>query len=892
MPMSYSFILTAHTACIAKPVLPKSQTSVFSTRFGHVLFAILFLASSAMLCYAQTDTAALADREIVRRQENSILASKLVIKGDQAAREESWELAYVSYLEALEMTSNAGERAPVLQKFSSAALSYARWLVDNGRYGEAEKAAKTVLLPQFNPTYTPAVNFLSELEQGQSTFNRTVTPQFAANREEVAKLLVEADGFFGTGRFDLAMKRYEQVLGIDRYNSAARMGMERVNLQKSNYYKEAYNETRSRMLWQVTRAWERPVRKFETRDTASGADSRNLSGASTEAITAKLNRIIIPRIDLRDTTVREAVEFLKQRSRELDTTTTDPAERKGVNIVLKLSSLQPAITASDIPADSAILGAEIAAPVVTAESPITLSLSNVPLVEALRYLTELAGLKYKVEPFAVSIVPITENTDELVTKEYRVPPGFIPSDSGVADTNPVAGRSLELGDARLKGRTNALEYLKTQGVLFPTGAFAQYVPAGSKLIVRNTLNAIDLIDILVSAALGVQPTQVEIESKFLEITQNNLKELGFNWLLGPLSIGGGMFGSGGTQGFGTDLQPRGPDSSAFPFNVGGTPVGADPVTGGIRSGTGLGPNAAVTANGLDALLNPALALGQAPAIFGLSGVFTNPQFQVVIRALNQKKGVDLMSAPKVVTKSGNKAVIKVVRNFPYPTEFAPPEPPPVSTGAGSAGVVAVPTGALISGGLVTPTTPTAFETRDVGVTLEVEPVVGPDNYTIDLNLAPEVVEFEGFINYGSPILSARFLSPAQGGLPGLGTIQQTIITPNVINQPIFSTRKVTTSVSIWDGQTVALGGLIREDVQKVQDKVPILGDIPLAGRLFRSDVDQKIKRNLIIFVTARLMDAAGLPIRRDDEQEEIVEVLGLPEELPPPAFETVRSLGK
>ena len=112
-----------------------------------------------------------------------------------------------------------------------------------------------------------------------------------------------------------------------------------------------------------------------------------------------------------------------------------------------------------------------------------------------------------------------------------------------------------------------------------------------------------------------------------------------------------------------------------------------------------------------------------------------------------------------------------------------------------------------------------------------------------------------------------------------------------MNQPIFSVRKVTTSVSIWDGQTVALGGLIREDVQKVNDKVPILGDIPLAGRLFRSDVDQKIKKNLIIFVTARLMDAQGQPLIQTDEAEEIVDPLGLPEDLPGPRVDT-RSLGK
>src|SRR5207249_46291 len=144
---------------------------------------------------------------------------------------------------------------------------------------------------------------------------------------------------------------------------------------------------------------------------------------------------------------------------------------------------------------------------------------------------------------------------------------------------------------------------------------------------------------------------------------------------------------------------------------------------------------------------------------------------------------------------------------------------------------------------VTPTTPTAFETRNTGVTLEVEPTVGPDGYTIDLNLVPQVVEFEGFINYGSPI---RTINPASLGLAGAaaqalaGTASSVVLTDNVINQPIFSTRKVTTSVTIWDGQTVVIGGLMREDVQKVEDKVPLFGDIPLLGRFFRSNVDQHL----------------------------------------------------
>jgi len=100
---------------------------------------------------------------------------------------------------------------------------------------------------------------------------------------------------------------------------------------------------------------------------------------------------------------------------------------------------------------------------------------------------------------------------------------------------------------------------------------------------------------------------------------------------------------------------------------------------------------------------------------------------------------------------------------------------------------------------VTPTTPTAFETRNTGVTLEVEPVIGPDGYTIDLNLVPQVVEFEGFINYGSPITSSttNFIT---------GLSSTFVVTPKHHQPADLSTRKVTTSVSVYDGSTVVLGG--------------------------------------------------------------------------------------
>src|SRR5207245_6463407 len=156
----------------------------------------------------------------------------------------------------------------------------------------------------------------------------------------------------------------------------------------------------------------------------------------------------------------------------------------------------------------------------------------------------------------------------------------------------------------------------------------------------------------------------------------------------------------------------------------GTSIPGDGTSGGgVTSGNRSG-GAAVSANALDALLFPSLgSTAVAPGIFGLAGVFTNPQFQVVLRGLSQQKGVDLLSAPKVTTKSGQRAVIEIVREFRYPVTFTPPQIPTLSTTTTTTVIVGqnpvVPV-------VAAPTTPQMFETRNTGVTLEVEPVVGPD----------------------------------------------------------------------------------------------------------------------------------------------------------------------
>jgi len=84
-------------------------------------------------------------------------------------------------------------------------------------------------------------------------------------------------------------------------------------------------------------------------------------------------------------------------------------------------------------------------------------------------------------------------------------------------------------------------------------------------------------------------------------------------------------------------------------------------------------------------------------------------------------------------------------------------------------------------------------------------------------------------------------------------------------QPFFHVRSVQTQLSVYNGATVVMGGLITEDRKTMEDKIPFLGDLPFLGRLFRSRSEQSIKRNLLVFVTARLVDPAGRVVRTGGE---------------------------
>jgi general secretion pathway protein D len=118
-----------------------------------------------------------------------------------------------------------------------------------------------------------------------------------------------------------------------------------------------------------------------------------------------------------------------------------------------------------------------------------------------------------------------------------------------------------------------------------------------------------------------------------------------------------------------------------------------------------------------------------------------------------------------------------------------------------------------------------------------------------LELNPRVTEFEGFVEYGGSSVAIS------GGT--------TVTLPSGFYQPIFSTREINTRVTVWDGATLVMGGLTREEVRRVDDKVPVLGDIPYIGRAFRSKGEASQKRNLLVFVTANLVSPGGSLKKQD-----------------------------
>ncbi len=619
-----------------------------------------------------------------------------------------------------------------------------------------------------------------------------ISPDYVSLMEEIEGLELRGRSQFFAGDIDGAEATFKQIETLDPNSSMAKSFLVRISGERRSMAYLNKLKTREQLLEEVSSAWQRPGIYEERPDI-------NPTVMGPAPLMQKLNSIVIPNVNFTEVSLSRVVNTLSAISEEFDN--TDIGAR-GVNLVL----LDP-----------------------DRQNPtVNITLRNLSLKRILDFISDSVGFQYEIQPDAIVLRPGGERRN-LSTEVFPVSRSTVIRMTGVTDStlagasyaddpfaegtsSPAAGASSDAVTIR--------NFLQQAGVDFTGVEGSTMAYDGSAMIVTQSTRNLERIRNILNRYTDVK--QVEIEAKFLEVQEGAIEELGFDW---AVDTGSGA----GAEKYNSSLRSLADTTS--PTNVGSSIL--------IRDSSG--------ADTISEFLSPPGLPGSIPLGVGsvpftnVMGSIGNANIDVTIRALSQKSGSDLLSAPKVTVLSGNQAQLSVAEEFRYPTRYSDTE----SNVGSSSGSIS---GGGAAGVTITPGTPEDFETRNVGVELSVTPIVEEDDYSITLEMNPRVTEFEGFVEYGGPSIAIS------GGT--------TVKAPSGFYQPIFSVREVSTKVTIWDGATVVMGGLTREEVVTVEDKVPLFGDIPLLGRFFRSEGETSSKRNLLIFVTAHLVSPGGSPKRQ------------------------------
>ena len=344
---------------------------------------------------------------------------------------------------------------------------------------------------------------------------------------------------------------------------------------------------------------------------------------------------------------------------------------------------------------------------------------------------------------------------------------------------------------------------------FPKGASAMYQPNMEKIFVRNTVENLtiieEILDAMDVAKISEDVEQVEIETKFVEVAEGALEELGFEWrLLNDYNeLDGGDITIPGNQYLFDDALRTVP--FAQPKSLGAGTAAAGGAWSAFRFEDTFNTKAATMT---------------------LENRGSTP-LDIVISALDQTTGADVLSAPRIVTKSGEEAVIRVGEKHLFPEVYEP----------------------SASGGNIVHVKYEDWEEKLLGVELTVTPQVDGDQ--IEMELAPKITELQGWQTYD--IADANSAYTWYQYRIGLKFEHDAI----QAKLPVFRVRNVETEITIADGATIGMGGLINAKVEAFEDKVPVLGSLPLVGRLFRSEGERAVKRNLMMFVTSKKVEATG-----------------------------------
>lgn len=514
--------------------------------------------------------------------------------------------------------------------------------------------------------------------------------------------------------------------------------------------------THESFLNNVEKTWQIP--KADEQNTKKTLTQSNKTSIGKSSLKDQLSRIIIPKLNLSQLPLSKALTFLTDLSNIYN------LEGKGTNFIL-------------IDPDHK-------------DPNIDLNIQSLSLEKILYYISEMTQFSFQIEEDVIVFRDNTKRTLNLRTQVFPVTRGSVLQILNYAQAPLKEKESFQSDENLLK------DFLTKIGISWSEEGTG-FAYDGCRIVVTHYPDILQRIQVLLQQYKPLP--QVAIETKFLDIQQGVLEELGLRWnsgknnnvnvdttsILRPLSqLEISKWSNDNT----TSSMPKFPNALDFGNNV--------------------------------------------KSFLDANTILNRYQMEFILRAIEQRSDSDLMSTPKVTVLSGRKAEIVVAQELRYPESFRDGRAEVGSkySDASSAGT------ALIAG------VPEKFVTRNVGVEMSVTPLVESNN-RIHLSLEPCVTEFEGFVPYGGNNIvtyGANIKSYDSG-----------------YYQPVFSTRRIKTEVSLADGATLVMGGLTREEVKETQDKVPIFGNIPLLGKLFTSKGQTSQKRNLLIFVTANLLNEDG-----------------------------------
>jgi general secretion pathway protein D len=598
-------------------------------------------------------------------------------------------------------------------------------------------------------------------------------------------LLKECDRHLKEGSLAEAIETCRDILTISPGNAHALRRLRDAATLRDNAALAEIATSREAALLDVAESWTEPAPQREKPliEVLPG-DAGTLPEPAGAALMKRLTELTIPLLEVKDCPLPDFLRHLDALCRDAD------PEALGVNFVLTG------------PADSGAHAGEKSPPL--AEPPrLTLSLRNITIAGVLNVISSMADISWRADDYAVALQWGTPGHQFTQLRTYHIrEPEFFHS-------------------ARGQGIATVSDELRDRGIPLPQGSTAVFFEKSHALVVNAPADALEMIEDMLRPASQELP-QVEIETRFVEFTEDRLNALRTRWQLSSnaeLPVPGGMlFPAQGTTG-----------SGAQSAGLRGIVADADTAQSGI----------------FNPPLNTQLGRTSAqPATLRIGGIVNGQGLQAVLDFLQGVNGGRLMSAPRITLKSGEQGRVRIAREFIYPRAYRPPQIANSSDRRYSYSD---------DSGLLEPANPERFNFDDpeyVGVVLEVTPVVRSQEQ-IELKFDNvQVREFDGFINFGEAVTELTAENRAAVKVEGVAL------------QPVFSIRRAETVVQLRNGQTIVMGGLMRDDVQTVEDRVPVLGDIPLLGRLFRSEVDQSIKRNLMILTTARLLshpDAMGEP---------------------------------